>query len=141
MSFQGCPAPFQVLFQLLETHLPQVLGFLQKLADMKVIHPDQYLVHQGTDLAVYLLPSLQDMFLSAVDPMTGEIAPSAKLKSLAVELKRNLYANASFGKLSVAQASEKCLQFLQALANEFPELEAEQRRLSSLLPDTPAHGS
>lgn len=138
MSLQGCPAPFQVLFQLMESHLPQVLGFLQKLSDMKVIHPDQYLVHQGADLAVYLLPYLRDMFLDAVDPMTGETAEPAKLKRLAAELKCNLYGNASFVKLSVAQASEKCQQFLQALANEFPELEAEQRRLSSLLPDIPA---
>jgi len=138
MSLQGCPAPYQILFQLLESHLPLVLAFLEKLSDMKVIHPEQFVVHPAQDLAKYLLPCLQDLYLRVVDPMTGEVADNAKLKACAAELKRNLYASGSFGKLSVAQASEKCTTFLEALGREYPELEAEQRRLSSLLPDIPA---
>lgn len=138
MFLRECPDQFQVLFQLMETHLPQILSFLEKLSDMKVIHPDQYVVHPAQDLAKYLLPSLQDLFLNVVDPMTGEVANAAKLKSSAEELKRSLCGNDLFGKLSVAVANEKCMTFLQALGKEFPELEAEQRRLSSLLPDIQA---
>lgn len=138
MSHLNIPAPFQILFQLLDSHLPQVLGFLEKLSDLKVLHPDQYVVHPAQDLGKYLLPCLQDLFLNVVDPMTGQIAEDAKLKQSADELKRSLYGNASFGKLSVAQASEKCTTFLQALGKEFPELAAEQQRLSLLLLDTQA---
>ena len=134
MFLRECPDQFQILFQLMESHLPQILSFLEKLSDMKVIHPDQYLVHPAQDLGKFLLPSLQDLYLNVVDPMTGEIADAAKLKSSADELKRNLCANDSFAKLSVAVANEKCMMFLQALGKEFPELEAEQRRLSLLLP-------
>ena len=138
MYLRECPAQFQILFQLMETNLPQILAFLEKLSDMKVIHPDQYVVHPAQDLAKYLLPSLQDLFLNVVDPMTGEIASAAKLKSSAEELKRSLCGNELFAKLSVAVAKEKCTTFLESLGREYPELEAEQRRLSSLLPDIQA---
>jgi len=137
MSFQGFPDPFPVLFALMELQFPLIVSFLEKLADLKVLHPDLYLVHPAMDLGKFLLPFLQDQVLNVVDPMTGVLANSAQLKILAEELKGNLCGSVSFGKLSVAQASEKCTTFLDALVNEYPVLEGERRRLSSLLPVIP----
>jgi hypothetical protein len=134
MAYEGFPDPYPVLFALMELHLPLIVSYLEKLADLKVLHPDQYLVHPAVDLGKFLLPYLPDLLMDVVDPMTKQVADNAKLKILAQELKGSLCASESFGKLSVAVAKEKCMTFLEALEKEFPVLEGERRRLSSLLP-------